>query len=238
MYRRLLRHEDLEDCYSQATYELIAQARAGSLRYSSRAHLLNTLQLRFTSRVTDRRRALRGRSPTQAVLDEALPFGALREQGEELADPHADVERRALLRHELRSLQDAARELTPDQRLVLACQIGLQMDSPEFCRRFGWSPAKHRKVAQRARTRLRLLLERPVLASGAGSEADEADEVAEADEDAEVVIETEGRIAAGVGTAGMAARESEAGIGGAEDFFAERCPVSRVSSGDMAGTLL
>jgi len=235
MYRRLLRHEDLEDCYSQATYELIAQARAGSLRYSSRAHLLNTLQLRFTSRVTDRRRALRGRSPAQAVLDEALSFGALREHGEELADPHADVERRALLRHELRSLQDAARELTPDQRLVLACQIGLQMDSPEFCRRFGWSPAKHRKVAQRARTRLRLLLERPVLASGAASEADE---VAEADEDAEVAIETEGRIAAGVRTAGVAARESEAGIGGAEDFFAGRCPVSRVSSGDMAGTLL
>jgi DNA-directed RNA polymerase specialized sigma24 family protein len=199
-YRRLLRHEDLEDCYSQATCELIAQARAGSLRYSSRTHLFNTLQLRFTSRVTDRRRALRGRSPTQAVLDEALPFGALREHGEELADPRADVERRALLRCELRSLEDAVRELTPDQRLVLACQIGLQMQAPEFCRRFGWSPAKHRKVAQRARMRLRALLERHTVSGGSEVAAKPA--------------------------------------GGKTDFFAEECPVSRVSSGDMAGTLL
>lgn len=204
MYRRLLRHEDLEDCYSQATCELLAQARAGSLRYNNRAHLLNTLQLRFVSRVIDRRRALRGRSPAQAVLDEALSLGAVAEQAQELADPRADVERRALLRFELRSLESAVGALTPDQRLVLACQIGLQMDTAEFCARFGWSVEKHRKVAQRARSRLRRLLDRPVRAT---IEVDE--------QEMDTGTEREGQI-----------------------FFIDKCPVSRPSSGDMAGTLL
>ena len=52
-----------------------------------------------------------------------------------------------------------AQHLTPDQRLVLACQVGLQMDRvTEFCARFGWSGEKYRKVAQRARARLRELM--------------------------------------------------------------------------------
>lgn len=172
MHRRLLRHEDLEDCYSQATCELIAQARAGSLRYNSRAHLLNTLRLRFLSRVTDRRRALHGRSPAQAVLDEALSLGAIAEQTQALADPRADVERSAMLRFELRSLEDAVCALTPDQRFVLACQIGLQMDAAEFCARFGWSAEKQRKVAQRARARLRELLDRPACPEADENEKD------------------------------------------------------------------
>ena len=73
---RWLRWEDLEDCYSQATLELVAQARRGDLRCSSRAHLRSMLELRFVSRVAGpppraaraqpgagdaRRRALAGR---------------------------------------------------------------------------------------------------------------------------------------------------------------------------------
>jgi DNA-directed RNA polymerase specialized sigma24 family protein len=160
-HRHLLRFEDLEDCYSQATLELLAQAREGRLRCASRAHMRNTLQLRFASRIADRRRALRGRSPAQAMLDGALSLGAFGEREFAVADPRADVERRMLLRLELRSLERAARALSPDQRLILACQIGLQMSAEEFCRRFGWSREKHRKVAQRARSRLRRLLEEP-----------------------------------------------------------------------------
>lgn len=159
VHRHLLSFEDLEDCYSQATCELLAQARAGSLRWASRAHLRNTLKLRFASRIADRRRALRGRSPAQAMLAESLSLGAVGEREVEIADPRADVERHALLRAQLRSVEQAAHALSPDQRLVLACQVGLQMSAKEFCRRFGWTHEKHRKVAQRARSRLARLIE-------------------------------------------------------------------------------
>jgi len=158
-HRRLLRYADLEDCYSQATVELIAQARAGTLRFSSRAHLGNTLALRFASRVTDRRRALRGRSPAQALLDGALSLGGAGRGAVEVEDPKADVERRAQLRDRLRFLEIAAHGLSPDQRLLLASQVGLGMGAGEFCERFGWSHEKYRKVGQRARRRLLALLE-------------------------------------------------------------------------------
>lgn len=162
VYRPWLRWEDLEDCCSQATVELVAQARSGELRYSSRAHLRNLLELRFASRIRDRRRALRGRSPMQASLDGALSLGGAGEQEVELVDARADVERRTMLRFDLWSVERAAAQaLSCDQRLVLACQIGLQMSTGEFCRRFGWSQEKHRKVAQRARARLRQLLAEP-----------------------------------------------------------------------------
>ena len=165
VHRRWLRWEDLEDCYSQATVELVAQARRGELRVSSGTHLRNLLELRFLSRVLDRRRALRGRSPVQATLDCALLLGEV-----EIVDVRADVERRTMLRFDLQSLERAAHALSADQRLVLACQIGLQMRADEFCRRFNWSHEKHRKVAQRARARLRLLLGEPAAGEAAWKE--------------------------------------------------------------------
>jgi putative zinc finger protein len=58
----------------------------------------------------------------------------------------------------VRRLRELADELTADQRLVLACQVALDMDCQEFCARFGWSAEKFRKVAQRARARLRVLV--------------------------------------------------------------------------------
>jgi hypothetical protein len=43
--------------------------------------------------------------------------------------------------------------------MVLASQVGLvQLERSEFCRRVGWSTEKYRKVAQRARSRLRQLM--------------------------------------------------------------------------------
>ncbi len=200
VHRRWLHWEDLEDCYSQAIVELVVQARRGELRFSSGAHLRNMLELRFVSRVRDRRRALRGRSPVQATLDGALSLGEV-----EIVDVRADVERRAMLRFDLRSLERAAHALSTDQRLVLACQVGLQMTADEFCRRFGWSEEKRRKVAQRGRARLRRLLDEPTADQG------EAVETEGVSNEGEVAM-TDGARAAG------------------KDFFEAGCPVFESAS--------
>jgi DNA-directed RNA polymerase specialized sigma24 family protein len=158
-HRHRLRQEDLEDCYSQAALELVAQARKGRV-FSSRIHLGHVLEQRFVSRINDRRRALSGRSPMQAAMEGALCLGGSGEQEVEIADPRGDPETLVMLRDELSRVERLAREqLTRDQRLVLACQTGLPLLSPrEFCGRFGWSHEKYRKVAQRARARLRHLM--------------------------------------------------------------------------------
>jgi DNA-directed RNA polymerase specialized sigma24 family protein len=157
-YRRMLRREDLEDCLSQAVFELLARGCRGR-RFASREHVANTLEQRFLSRVHDRRRALSGRSPMQAALESALPLGGAGERGVELADPRADVHPLAAHREQLRLVAGLAPLLSSDQRLVLACQVTLGMGRAEFCRRFGWSHEKYRKVAQRARARLRGLVD-------------------------------------------------------------------------------
>jgi DNA-directed RNA polymerase specialized sigma24 family protein len=154
----MLRREDLEDCLSQAVCELLARARQGQ-RFSSREHLANVLDQRFVSRVYDRRRALAGRSPLQAALEGALPLGGPGEREVELADPRAEVFPLVAHRLQLRRVAQLAPRLTSDQRLVLVCQVSAGMDRAEFCDRYGWSFEKYRKVALRARARLRSLLE-------------------------------------------------------------------------------
>ena len=156
VHRHRLRREDLEDCYSQATVELIAHARRGG-RFADALHLAHTLEQRFLSRVNDRRRALSGRSPMQAELERAVPLGACEQAQIALVDQRADPERLAISRQELRDVHECARLLTFDQRLVLAAQMG-QIERSEFCRHYGWSTEKYRKVAQRARARLRALM--------------------------------------------------------------------------------
>jgi DNA-directed RNA polymerase specialized sigma24 family protein len=157
-HRRALRPEDLEDCLSQAVFELLARARQDQ-RFASREHLANALEQRFVSRVRDRRRALRGRSPLQAALEGALPLGGPGEREVELADPRAEVHALVTHRLQLRRVTQLAPRLTPDQQLVLVCQVALGMGRAEFCHRYGWSFEKYRKVALRARARLRGLLE-------------------------------------------------------------------------------
>jgi DNA-directed RNA polymerase specialized sigma24 family protein len=152
-HRYRLRWQDLEDCYSQATLELLAHVRRGGT-FADARHVSNALEQRFVSRIYDRRRALGGRSPTQATLETAVSLDSDPAQLEPV-DERAELESLVLLREQLRLVQELARELTPDQRLVLACQVGLQMSRAEFCARYGWSGEKYRKVAQRARTRLR-----------------------------------------------------------------------------------
>lgn len=156
--RHRARWEDLEDCYSQATLELVASARQGT-RFADRTHLGNTLELRFGSRIRDLRRALGGRSPIQMALAGAVSLGGPGEQEMAIADRRAEVERLVLLREELRHIERFADRLTADQALVLACQVALQMGCAEFCRRHRWSPEKYRKVAQRGRRKLLRLME-------------------------------------------------------------------------------
>ncbi len=186
VHRHRLRKEDLEDCYSQATLELLAQARAGEGDGGeagggggggarlTRTHMANVLEQRFVSRIQDRRRALRGRSPAQAALDNALPLGDGSE-GLEVADVRAELERLVLLRLDLRNLGRVIHDLTEDQRLILTSLVDSELDCVQFCGQFGWSKEKYRKVSQRARARLRELLGAseesfcaPAVPSGAG----------------------------------------------------------------------
>lgn len=158
-YRHWLRREDLEDCFSQATLELIARSRRGG-RFSGKSHIANSLEQKFLSRIHDRRRALSGRSAMEAALDGALQLGEPSCGGVDIADVRAGTEERVAGRLELRRVRQAAEQLSQDQRLVLACQVALDMSCHEFCERFGWSPEKYRKVAQRGRGRLRDLTRR------------------------------------------------------------------------------
>jgi DNA-directed RNA polymerase specialized sigma24 family protein len=156
IHRRRLRWEDLEDCYSQATLELVARAKRDP--FASSEHIKNALEQKFSSRIDDRRRAIRGRSPIETAIATALPVDAPEAGAGQLEDRAAEVERQVIARIEISRLREVADELTEDQRLVLACQISLGMDCSEFCRRFGWSGEKFRKVAQRGRSRLRALV--------------------------------------------------------------------------------
>jgi DNA-directed RNA polymerase specialized sigma24 family protein len=157
VHRHRLRREDLEDCYSQATLELLAQARRGA-HFNSRLHIANTLEQRFLSRIHDRRRALSGRSPMQAALEAAVPLDSVVPEQVDVIDMRAELETLVILREDLRRVRALAHGLTSDQRLVLASQVGMQMGASEFCRLHRWSPEKYRKVAQRARIRLRQLM--------------------------------------------------------------------------------
>jgi DNA-directed RNA polymerase specialized sigma24 family protein len=156
VHRFRLRRDDLEDCYSQATIELVLAARAGK-PFASREHIANAIEQRFISRVRDRHRAVSGRSPMQAAMEGAVPLDS-DQLAIEIRDHRSEPERLTILRQEIERLNAHARELTPDQRLVLASQIALGWGSVEFCSRYGWSPEKYRKVAQRGRARLRQLM--------------------------------------------------------------------------------
>jgi DNA-directed RNA polymerase specialized sigma24 family protein len=158
-HRFRLRYEDLEDCYSQATLELLGHARRGA-GFASRVHLARVLEQRFVSRIHDRRRAISGRSAIEAALEGAAPLTATPQDGRlDIADAQIGVEQLVILREELASIGALGSALSADQRLVLVSQLHSQLRPVEFCRRHGWSPDKYRKVAQRGRARLRQLLQ-------------------------------------------------------------------------------
>jgi DNA-directed RNA polymerase specialized sigma24 family protein len=157
VYRRRLRWEDLEDCYSQATLELVARSRRAP--FLSDDHVVNALEQKFLSRIEDRRRAIGGRSAIESAIARAVPVDAPEHGAGELEDRVAAVENQVIARTELRRLREVIADLNRDQQLVLASQVCVDMGVAEFCSRFGWSVEKYRKVAQRARKKLRVLAE-------------------------------------------------------------------------------
>jgi DNA-directed RNA polymerase specialized sigma24 family protein len=157
VHRRRLRWEDLEDCYSQATLELVARARRAP--FVSNDHVANALEQKFLSRIEDRRRAIGGRSAIESALARAVAVDGPESGAVDLEDRSAAVENQVIARADLQRLNEVIAELTRDQRLVLASQVCVDLGVGEFCARFGWSVEKYRKVAQRARGKLRLLVE-------------------------------------------------------------------------------
>jgi DNA-directed RNA polymerase specialized sigma24 family protein len=153
-HRRRLSLHDLEDCYSQATLEILLRAHRGG-RFASELHVANALDQRFACRIRDRRRAYAGRSPIQAATACAAPLDGEDDRAGEIADPRADVPELAHLRERLRRVSELACRLTGDQRLALTDQLLGNGDCAHFCERHGWSAEKYRKVVQRARARLR-----------------------------------------------------------------------------------
>jgi DNA-directed RNA polymerase specialized sigma24 family protein len=153
----MLRREDLEDCHSQATLELLAQVRRGHA-FAGDEHIANTLELRMVSRIRDMRRALAGRSPIRSAMASAVPISASEPNDGSLVDPRADLEALVVARSELTRVVAAASQLSVDQRRVLVHQIG-GGGCAAFCGTHGWSSEKYRKVAQRGRARLRELLD-------------------------------------------------------------------------------
>lgn len=155
-HRQRLRFEDLEDCYSQATLELVVRSRRAP--FANPDHVKNALEQKFVSRINDRRRALAGRSGIEAALATAVSVDGAGTTAAEIEDRAAAVERRLEVQGDIRRLREVIAELTLDQRLVLHSQVNLQMEVADFCERYGWSAEKFRKVAQRARAKLRALV--------------------------------------------------------------------------------
>ena len=150
--RRLPEREDLEDSLAQAAMELSVAAIAG--RLSSEPSLVAVaLETRFLSRVIDRQRALAGRSAIRSAERQALPI----DQVAERVAARDEVFQQVVARDELAALLRRLARLTSDQRLVIAHELFGRDEArrAEFCARHGWTLAKYRKVAQRARARLR-----------------------------------------------------------------------------------
>lgn len=166
-HRHRLRRDDLEDCYGQATFELLRSVQRGG-RFVDREHMANVLEQRFLARVLDELRATRGRSPERAAHEGALaiPIGA--SAGIDVADELADVHELVACRIELEQVVRVAPRLSADQRLVLASQV-CGVGCAELCRHTGWSVEKYRKVAQRGRARLRALTAEPAAMSRSAS---------------------------------------------------------------------
>ncbi len=150
--QRLPEREDLEDCLAQAAMELSAAAIAGRL-CSEPSLVAVTLETRFLSRVIDRQRALAGRSAIRSAERQAVRIDRVAER----VAARDEVLQQVVAREELAGLLGRVARLTRDQRLVIGHELfgrdgaGLA----EFCARHGWTAAKYRKVAQRARARLR-----------------------------------------------------------------------------------
>ena len=131
-HRHRLRVQDLEDCLSQATLELVAQARAGA-RWAE--HGPRGACARAALRLARARSPPRGVGPQPDAgrAGEALALGAGEGLGARCPTSAPGPRSSCCCGMELRRLPRLARGLSPDQQLVLASQVSLQMECAEFC---------------------------------------------------------------------------------------------------------
>src|SRR3954452_8537577 len=105
-----LDREDLEECLAQAALELVPRARGEVDGTAWRPAL--ALEQRFLSRVSDRRRALAGRSPREHILRAAITRRDTNlDEALEIADPCGSVDEQVVQRDELRRLLELIADL-------------------------------------------------------------------------------------------------------------------------------
>ena len=149
-----LRRADLEECLGRAVLELLVAVRNGKL-FESRVHAEAALEKRFLSRVADHHRAVGGRSPMRAALERALDISTHGEVpgSSDWAEEGEWSEGR---RERIARIAAESGRLSPAEQLVIGTQLGIPIDPASVCSAAGWSRAKYRKTAQRAREALRM----------------------------------------------------------------------------------
>jgi DNA-directed RNA polymerase specialized sigma24 family protein len=158
VFRTRLPREDLEDLLSQATLELVVQARRGTLP-DDRALVAGALSHKFDSRIKDRHRAINGRSLARTTERAATSIDDERSAAHDRLASGADTERAVAARERLREINRLLPRLTPNQRLVIANDTYRELSVAGFCQLHGWKPDRYRKTSQRGRERLEQLLD-------------------------------------------------------------------------------
>jgi len=146
-YEGRLERGDLEDCLSQATFELVRVVRAGRC-FDGAEHVANALELKFRSRIVDQHRARSARPAAVALGEEDEDEGAV-----VLEDRSPRFERGVEARFELERLRELVGELSVDEQRVLVLQ-GAELSRREICERLGWALERYRSTAKRATEKL------------------------------------------------------------------------------------
>ncbi len=146
-YEGRLERGDLEDCLSQATFELVRVVRTGRC-FDGAEHVANALELKFRSRIVDQHRARSARPAAVALGEEDEAEDAV-----VLEDRSPRFERGVEARFELERLRELVGELSVDEQRVLVLQ-GAELSRREICERLGWALERYRSTAKRATEKL------------------------------------------------------------------------------------
>ena len=149
VYRHRLSDEDLQDCFSQATLELVARARAGR-PFASDLHAARALEQKFASRITDEYRSSHGRSAARTAQREARGLDTV---SDEIASYTEDTATIAERRDEAKGLLAALARLSERDRTLL---LGRLRGLPPalIAAQHGLTIETYRKATQRATARL------------------------------------------------------------------------------------
>jgi DNA-directed RNA polymerase specialized sigma24 family protein len=155
VHRGALRADDLEDCYAQATLELVYRLRHGPPFHSAQ-HIQHALTQKLRSRINDRQRAIAGRSPITHALERAATLHDL----PTVLAAREDTPTQALARHELAQIRSASAQLRPRaQQLLAGAQIGLS--TGQLAQVLDLPTETARKALQRARAQTLALVRDP-----------------------------------------------------------------------------